>query len=54
MLRNYIRCPKCKRFQLIARRLHASWTCPSCHTSIVPRESRKVNEFRVKKFLKKS
>ena len=52
-MKNYIRCPKCRKFSLIARRLHASWTCPNCHTGIVPRKERVFTNFRVKSILNK-
>ena len=35
MKKNFI-CPTCHRRQTIGKRLHASWTCPKCHHSIVP------------------
>lgn len=34
------RCPKCKTEQSIGKRLHAQWTCPHCHKSIVPTRER--------------
>lgn len=51
-MRNYFRCPRCKKYSLAAKQLRCSWTCPNCHTSIIPKENRKVNQFMLKKFQK--
>lgn len=29
------KCPRCRKMQKVGKRLHASWTCPNCHNSIV-------------------
>lgn len=30
------KCPRCRTMQPMSRKLHGSWTCPKCKTTIIP------------------
>ena len=52
-MKEYLRCPRCKKLTRVAKVLHCSWECPNCHNEIVPKEERKINEFQLRSILKK-
>lgn len=52
-MKEYIRCPRCKRFGRIGKHFRAGWDCPNCHNEIVPKEERKINEFQLRSILNK-
>lgn len=35
MKKNF-KCPRCRTLQPMSRKLHGSWTCPKCRTTIIP------------------
>ena len=53
-MKNYIRCPRCKKYSQISTRMGCSWTCPNCHNSILAKEERIVNQFVLKNILNNS
>lgn len=49
-MKENFRCPRCKKMQTLGKRLHSSWTCPTCGNTIIPTREDKMTGYRPFKF----